>query len=92
MSENFQILHKRIKGIIGNNEILNHYINNFTQHLFFTNKKDSIILYKYLLITFDKLKDENTKKTLLLYLEDNYKNNNMNSLKVLKNYYNNSLN
>lgn len=89
MNENIQDTYKRIKWVIWNDEILNHYINNFTQHIYFNDRRKEInILYKYLLNISETLKNQNNKKIFYFYLENNYKNNNLGALEIIKKYYN----
>ena len=73
------------------NEVLNHYINNFSQHFYYT---DSIKLKENLSVFLLKIKNnlENikTKNKLYNYLLINYRNNNVNnSIKVISEFYEN---
>lgn len=80
--------YEKVKVIIWDNEILNHYINNFAQHLYYEEKKKEVeVLYTYLLNIFDDLKYRKTKQSLFFYLKENYDKNEISSVKVLKNYY-----
>lgn len=79
----------RIKWIIWKDEVLNHYINNFTQHIYFEDiRRKKNILYKYLLNISETLKTKNNKKLFYSYLKNNYRNNKLSAINVIKSYYN----
>lgn len=89
MDKNIEYTHNRIKWIIWDDKILNHYINNFSQHIYFEDvRRKRNILYKYLLNVFETLKTQKTKQSLYFYLRENYKNKNFLAENVIKGYYN----
>jgi hypothetical protein len=88
MDENIKNTYNRIKWVIWEDKILNHYVNNFSQHIYFTEiRKERNILYKYLLNVSETLEAPNNKKMFYFYLKDSYKNKNFGALEVIKSYY-----
>lgn len=80
-----------IRKNIWDNEILNHYINNFTQHIYYTDsKKWRNKLSVFLVKIKQDLENKRSKNILYKYLQINYNKNNVSdSVKIISEFYEN---